>query len=88
MASKNIKAVDAQPIFPVITPLILVRRGPENEVGATIAHLTLGVGGGESIKDKTKARAQFWKRHFGDHQGIGNEKMRVRKDLNSLNLHK
>ena len=38
--------MDPQTLFPVITPLILVRRGPENEVGATIAHLTLGVGGG------------------------------------------
>ena len=38
--------MDPQPLFSVITPLILVRRGPENEAGATIAHLTLGVGGG------------------------------------------
>ena len=39
--------MDPQPLFSVITPLILVRRGPENEAGATIAHLTLGVEGGE-----------------------------------------
>ena len=38
--------MDPQPIFSRITPLILVRRGPENEAGATIAHLTLGVGAG------------------------------------------
>ena len=40
--------MDPQPLFSVISPLILVRRGPENEAGATIAHLTLGVesGGG------------------------------------------
>lgn len=36
--------MDPQPLFSVISPLILVRRGPENEAGATIAHLTLGGG--------------------------------------------
>ena len=39
--------MDPQPLFSVISPLILVRRGPEKEAGATIAHLTLGGGGGE-----------------------------------------
>ena len=34
--------MDPQPLFSVISPLILVRRGPENEAGATIVHLTLG----------------------------------------------
>ena len=38
--------MDPQPLFSVISPLILVRTGPENEAGATIARLTWG-GGGE-----------------------------------------
>ena len=38
--------MDPQPLFSVISPLILVRTGPENEAGATIAHLTWGGGGG------------------------------------------
>ena len=39
--------MDPHPIFPVITPLILVRRGPKNEVGA-------GGGGGGGHQGQTE----------------------------------
>ena len=78
-------------LFPVITPLIMVRRGPENKVGATIPHLTLGRGGehqGQNEGARLVLEATFRRPHDANYQGIGNEKMRIRKELNCLNLHK
>ena len=82
--------MDPQPLFSVISPLILVRRGPENEAGATIAHLTLGVGGGGELQGQNEGarlvlEATFRRPH--DANELETKKIRFRKELNSLILH-